>query len=254
MLESHFGETHYGAFKDLKALVDRHLNEADSIRVTCPEGTDFSGPGIQGAELAPDTTVKRLPLSVFSPVPAAPFSGVVAQTGFLIGTGSTFYSPYVCEIADVLRIRFEHGRIVAFEGSSNDVQTAEDHYDRVSQDLGIDRDFVHSWHAGIHPGCEFPDFAGDNFERWSGGAFGNPRLLHLHTCGVYAPGEISLNILDPTIEVDGIRIWDKGRFCPERIEGGSDILEHYPDARGVFATPAQNVGQSKKGRLAYHDL
>ncbi len=65
---------------------------------------------------------------------------------------------------------------------------AEAQYAHVAGLYGIDGGIVHSWHAGIHPGCAFAGSAHDSYERWSGSAFGNPRLLHFHTCGAYAPG------------------------------------------------------------------
>lgn len=119
---------------------------------------------------------------------------------------------------------------------------AAQHYDRVSTDFGIDRNFVHSWHAGIHPGCGFPWDIRQSYERWGGAAFGNPRVLHFHTCGAYAPGEISWNVFDPTIELDGLRLWENGTFHIDRLEGGEAILADYPCAAAAFAAPARDVG------------
>ncbi|MDH5531351.1 MAG: hypothetical protein OEY05_15070, partial [Paracoccaceae bacterium] len=116
------------------------------------------------------------------------------------------------------------------------------HYDRVSGMFGIDRNFVHSWHAGIHPGCGYPRNARDNYERWGGSSFGNPRILHFHTCGAYAPGEISWNMLDPTIEVDGVKVWEDGVFHAERLDGGQAVLDTYPCAKKAFGHPDRQIG------------
>ena len=82
----------------------------------------------------------------------------------------------------------------------------------------------------------------ENWERWGGAAFGNPRILHFHTCGAYAPGEISWNVIDPMIEVDGLPLWEAGRLHPERLPGGQAILDRYPCAAALFAAPDRDIG------------
>ena len=106
----------------------------------------------------------------------------------------------------------------------------------------IDRNFVHSWHAGIHPACSFPAPARSQIMRWSGSAFGNPRLLHFHTCGAYAPGEISWNVIDPTINIDGVTYWNNGVLHAERLPNGPEILAKYPCTAAVFDQPDRDIG------------
>ncbi|MDO9524310.1 MAG: hypothetical protein Q7J57_02025 [Gemmobacter sp.] len=248
MLGSDFGCAHHHAFQALRDCLNNALSVARHIHVTCPLGTDFEGPGANFPAYAGEVTVRRFPLSVFAPVPAAPYRGKIAQAGFLTGTGSTYYAPYSAVLGNVLEIHFDQGRITRFDGPDRDLALA--HYTRVAQGLGIDRDNVHSWHAGIHPGCGYRDQAGADLARWSGGAFGNPRLLHFHTCGEYAPGEISLNVVDPTVRLDGIAVWDNGRLHPERVPGGAEILARYPCAAKVFANPSQDIGLTPTGRLS----
>ncbi|PHQ97956.1 MAG: hypothetical protein COB40_02600 [Marinosulfonomonas sp.] len=251
MLASSFGQTDYRAFVEIKDLVNSCLAGAKDIRVTCPLGTNFSGPFADYPTEAADVTVARFPMSVFTPAPATNFSGKVAQKGFLVGTGSQYYDPYACRLEGILNIKFDAGRITGFDGLQSDVDTAKAHFEHVGKLYGIDPYFVHSWHAGIHPGCDYSQPAAANFERWSGGAFGNPRLLHFHTCGAYAPGEISLNILDTTVCVDGVNIWEDGRFYPERIVGGDAIFERFPELRDVFDNPSQNCGLGPDGHLSF---
>src|SRR5690606_6362674 len=88
MLTSPFGTAHYRAFAALKEAIDAHLATAREIRVTCPHGSDFAGPG-PGWRGKPkeDVTIIRFPMSVFAPVPALEFSGQAALAGFLMGTG-----------------------------------------------------------------------------------------------------------------------------------------------------------------------
>lgn len=242
LLGSAFGSADYRAFCQIKDAVDRYIFAATDVVLTCPAGTNVTGCVPEGAAKPSDTTSLRFPLSVFSPVPAAQFSGRVALGQFLTGTGSRYYSGYTVEFENPVFAMLENGRLAGFDGSQDDVAKANAHYDRVAELFQIDRNFVHSWHAGIHPGCGFPWDIRQNYERWGGSAFGNPRVLHFHTCGAYAPGEISWNVFDPTIEISGERIWDAGHFHLERLPSGQEILNDFQDVADVFAAPDRNVG------------
>ena len=252
MLASDFGNADYRAFEALKHLINAQLEAAQEIHVTCPAGTDVRGGGVVYPDEGGDVTIKRFPMSVFTPAPAREFTGRVAQVGFLVGTGSNYYLPYACKLSGTLLVNVDGNRITDFDGTAEDVAAAHAHYDFVGEKYGIDPYFVHSWHAGIHPGCSYEQAASANFGRWTGGAFGNPRLLHFHTCGQYAPGEISLNVVDPTVRADGIAIWENGVLCPDRIEGGQAILDQFPCAARAFRTPAQNIGLGSGGRLSFN--
>ena len=251
MLSSHFGTANHLAFELLKKRIDVMMAEAEQIRVTCPLGTDFSGRLPAAPVGEGDVSIKRFPMSVFKPADAVGFSGTVAQAGFLVGTGSHYYSPYACELEDTLFVNFEGHHITGFDGPDHVVAAARAHYERVAGELGIDPYFVHSWHAGIHPGCGYDAPASHNFERWSGGAFGNPRLLHFHTCGAYPPGEISLNVVDPTIVVGGVTVWDAGRLLVENVPGGQELLDKHPEFAASFAQPDHRIGTGARGRLSY---
>ncbi|MCY3876065.1 MAG: hypothetical protein OXF88_17470 [Rhodobacteraceae bacterium] len=237
-----FGNAHHAAFEELKSAVNTVLSNAREIRITCPAGTEISG--TTEVDLTPecDTSIMRFPMSIFTPVPAAGFTGRAALPGFLTGTGSRYYDDYTVEFEGQVFARLNEGRLTGFEGSRADVDRANAHYDRVAALFGIDRNFVHSWHAGIHPGCGFPWDARDNYERWGGAAFGNPRLLHFHTCGAYAPGEISWNVIDPTIAVDGVRYWENGTFMADLLPRGAEILRRYHCTANLFRHPDREIG------------
>ncbi len=242
---SGFGNGHHEAFSQIKERVNALFESAQTVHVTCPAGTDFIGTPDMDLTGAGETSILRFPLSVFTPVPAHSFSGKAALPGFLTGTGSRYYGNYTVAFEGPVLAIFDSGRLTGFEGSPTDVAIANKHYDYVSSLFGIDRDFIHSWHAGIHPGCGYPWDMQDNFERWGGAAFGNPRILHFHTCGVYAPGEISWNIIDPTVVVDGVTIWETGRFDASRMAGGPEILAAYPDVAALFDSPDTDIGFRK---------
>lgn len=239
---STFCTTHHAAMMALKARVSDAFRHAEHVEVTCAMGSVFSGRPDMAPGVGADTSVRRFPMSVFQPVPAHSFSGRVALCGFLTGTGSLYYDDYTLEFDGPVFAVMHNGQITGFEGAARDVAAANAQYDRVSALFGIERNYVHSWHAGIHPGCGYLNAARDNYERWGGTSFGNPRILHLHTCGSYAPGEISWNMLDPTIVIDGVAVWEDGVFRAERLCGGKDVLDSYPCAAFVFSHPDRHVG------------
>lgn len=242
-LASDFGGACHQAFIELKSAFNDLLLGAGRIRVTCPRGTNYEGAWAPIADSAPaDVTVKRFPMCVFAPIPAARFSGVVAVSHLLVGTGSRYYAPYGLRLNADLSVEIEKGRIRAWRGDPEEARRAEAHYQHVADHFGIDRDAVHSWHAGIHPGCAYPGSAHDNYERWTNSAFGNPRLLHFHTCGDYPPGEICWNVIDPTIEVDGARVWSEGRILIDAVPGAGAILGRHPEVCALFDRPERRIG------------
>ena len=248
LFASLFGSVDHQAMEALRAWIDAALSRAEEIRITCPAGTDLRGKDTPGDGVT-DTYAIRFPLSVHTPVSCSGFSGTIAQTGFLVGTGSRFYSPYAVEIEGTLFISVEDGRITGFDGPSANVARA--HYLDLADRFGIDPWCIHSWHGGIHPACDFPHPASESFERWSGGAFGNPRLLHFHSCGAYAPGEICLNLLDPTIEVDGVAIKQDGRLVVPSLSGGAETPKFPDDLNRALVHPSRNCGEALTGGLRF---
>lgn len=237
-----FANAHHDAFLELKQQINLLFAGAETVHITCPLGSDVTGRPVMNLDPSGDTSILRFPMSVFTPVPAHTFSGRVALR-FLTGTGSKYYDSYTIEFDDPVFAHLENGRLTGFEGAPDDVARANAQYDRVAGMFGINRDIVHSWHAGIHPGCGYPWDMRANWERWGGAAFGNPRILHFHTCGAYAPGEISWNLFDPTIELDGRAYWQDGNLHADRLPGGPEILSRYPCAGRLFAAPDRDIGE-----------
>lgn len=228
-LSSPFGRIDHRAMAGLKSAVDDVLRSARNVAITCPHGTALSG------ELAPDgrdadgeVSVHRFPLGVPRPVSARALSGEVCISRPLTPTGSGVYEPACLRLESLVAIRVEEGRIVGFDGGADDVDAIRQHYERVARKFGIEPFVVHSWHAGIHPGCTGAD-VWENADLWANTVFNHPRYLHFHTCGDYAPGEISWMLADATITIDGSPMWDRGRICVENFEPLARHLEQWPD-------------------------
>jgi len=241
-LASPFGTVPHAAMLALKGAINAAMAEAREIRVTCPLGTDLRGRMVPPPGEMADVGIRRFPMCVFAPVPMDGFSGRIALARFLVGTGSIYYDPFAHAFDGVAMVRIEGTRAAGYDGPPDVVAGIRAHVAGLAARYGLDGDFVHSWHAGIHPGCAYDGRAVDNPGRWTGSAFGNPRLLHVHTCGAYAPGEICWNLLDPTVTLDGAALWQDGRLHPDRIPGGSRVLRDCPDLAALFAAPETRVG------------
>ncbi len=243
MLASAYGRTDHRAFLALKAAVNDILLAAGRIDISCPLGTDISGgPSERERASRDDVSIRRFPLGVPQPLSASGFSGRVAVARYLTPTGSKVYEPTFLALEKPVFAEVASGRIEDFTGDHEITARIREHYKMVAEKFSIDGDAVHSWHAGIHPGCAYTADAALNPDRWSNTVFTNPRFLHFHTCGSYPPGEICWMVRDPTIAIDGTRLWDKGRFHPEAFARIRRSVEEWPELESQFAEPSDLIG------------
>ncbi|MBE2276165.1 MAG: hypothetical protein IAE87_07695 [Rhodobacteraceae bacterium] len=235
-LASSFGRMPHAAMLAFKVAMDEILFSAEEIVITCPAGTRIAGqvPAAARRHKPQDVTVRRFPLGVPAPVPAAGFSGGVVLTDALTPTGNRTYDPPVLFLTAPVVAWVESGRIVGFEGAQADVAAIDAHYRHLADLFGITPDVVHSWHGGIHPGCRFYPARGTDRDLWSNTVFSSPRLLHFHTCGTEAPGEISWNLVDPTVTVDGTVLLDRGRLFPGRFAALAGVIAANADLQALF--------------------
>ncbi|MEM8813221.1 MAG: hypothetical protein AAGF59_11440 [Pseudomonadota bacterium] len=242
-LASPFGRFDHHAFLSLKDTVNAVFDAAGEIHVTCPLGTDLTG---SIAELAPDgpedVSVKRFPLCVYKPLSMKGFSGRIALSRHLVPTGSRPYDPAVARFGGIVFANVEQGTILGFEGSRDDVDIINSHYNLVADRFGIDPFVTHSWHSGLHPGCRFDGTADDDPDRWANTIFGNPRILHCHTCGDYAPGEICWMVIDAAIRVDGRALWEAGRMNIDYSEELSAEIGRWTGLADLLREPERAIG------------
>lgn len=146
-----YGRSDYRAFLAMKNAIDRLLSGVRSIEISCPLGTLLTG--------------------------SAAFSGQIALAGYLTSTGSKTDHPTSVKISEPIFAEIESGRILGFSGDPCIVETVANHHKFVSDTFQIDSDVVHSWHAGIHPGCIYRDPVSVDPDRWSNNVFTRPRFF-----------------------------------------------------------------------------
>lgn len=241
---SPFCSADYRFFLELKHLINSALWGNKEITITCPAGTHLVGtsPADPGDDETGDVMLRRFPMTVFRPVPGNTFSGRMAISKWLCSTGSLFYQPDSVLLDSVVIAHVVNGRIIDLEGNPGDVSKVRDHYEFVAEKYGLDKYIVHSWHAGFHPRNGYDGLALRNLLRWSGSAFGNPRYLHLHTCGNYAPGEICVSVFDPTISVEAAKLWDDGKLVFAETAQVRELFNRYPGIDELFTSPEREFG------------
>ncbi|MDG2407028.1 MAG: hypothetical protein P8M25_19460 [Paracoccaceae bacterium] len=201
--------------EEIRTAYNRVADAAETWRIRCAKGTDISGTQdiarVARGE-AEDFTVTRYPVCAPRPLPCNTANGVVALTHWLMASGNQQYPDDEMLLPKPVMGHVEKGRIQGFEGPANLVERIEQHYRRVGETLNLDPWIVHSWHAGINPGCSYPINGTHNIERWGKVAFANPRYLHFHTCGGYAPGEIAWSMFDADVTLGDNQMWQKGEL------------------------------------------
>ncbi len=242
-LASDYGRIDHRAMVEVKRCVNEICADAEQIEIGCRLGTKLSGkPTPSEGDEPTDVTVARFPLAVPAPVMASEFSGKVALAQYLTTTGSMPYEPAALNFDDVVFAEVSRGQIIGFSGPAETVNRIERHYDHVAGLYGLERNVVHSWHAGIHPACAYFDRIEDDPDRWSNNIFANPRYLHIHTCGNYAPGEICWMVLDPTVSVDGVNLWEDGKLKLLDFPVAAERLSGWPELQRLFDSPEQRLG------------
>jgi hypothetical protein len=243
MLVSDFAATSYQAMVEMKLALDKLFGQAQHIEISCPLGTHCDiGPKAEQTPGEHDVTLQRFPMGVVSPIEASRLSGRVALSDYLTPTGSCVYEPASLALAEPVFAVVEAGRIMEFEGAPQVIAQVEQHYRMVAELYDIDASFIHSWHVGMHPGLSYDQSAADNPDRWSNTIFNHPRILHFHTCGEYAPGEICWILKDPTIVLDGDPIWEHGVPRLDKFEATRNCLHKWPELEALYAQKPGAIG------------
>ena len=234
-LASSFGSTNYQATLEMKDEINNLFYKSKSIKIECPLGTNLSGKVLINKTVTQnDVSVTRFPIVVPMPINASSFSGEVIISNYLTSTGSKVYQPASLNLRENIVAKISNGRIDKFLGNLTDIKNVNRHYEKVSELFTLDRNVVHSWHAGLHSGISYNFKVEDNPDRWANTIFPSPNYLHFHTCGDYAPGEICWMIKSPIIKIDGIPLWENARVKVENFKSTSKLLLKWPELERIY--------------------
>lgn len=243
---SPFGAAPYGVWLEVLKKLAPRMMQGKEWRITCPLGTDYRGRHEPAAMKKPEPktkgatgdgfTMRTFPLGVSPQYDALQANGKLAiqwltPSGIHAIDGLALPSPVLAEITD--------GRMTAFDGDTAAVAALEQHLEACGKAFGKDPYVVNSWHAGINPTCVTPISAKEDLNEWMFMAHANPRIVHLHSVGEESPGELSIPVIDPTIEIDGEKVWEGGRFTFLDDPQLRQIIAGIADPEAVFAQEMQ---------------
>lgn len=234
-LGSLFSRVNHQAMVELKESINSVFLNSKKVEVICPHGTYISGEMLKSKfYINSDVTVRRFPMVVPMPILASSFSGKVLLSNYLTSTGSKVYYPNSLKLSKLLTISISKGRISDVFGLEKDVLNFNKHYDFVSKKFNLDKNAVHSWHAGIHPATSYEKEIDKDPDQWANTIFGNPHFLHFHTCGALPPGEICWMIKDPTVKVDNKDLWSAGVLMVAQFNETKKCLKKWPELNQLF--------------------
>ncbi|MEC9341571.1 MAG: hypothetical protein VX663_08825 [Pseudomonadota bacterium] len=239
---SPFGSAPYAVWLEVLKKLAPRMMQGKEWRITCPLGTDYRGRHEPAAMKKPEPktkgatgdgfTMRTFPLGVSPQYDALKANGTLAiqwltPSGIHAIDGLALPSPVLAQISD--------GHMTGFEGDAAAVAMLKNHLETCGKSFGKDPYVVNSWHAGINPTCVTPISAREDLNEWMFMAHANPRIVHLHSVGEESPGELSIPIIDPTIEIDGDKVWEGGRLRFLEDPGLREIIAQIADPQVVFA-------------------
>jgi hypothetical protein len=241
-LASPFASMPHALMATLRDKLESELLQAMQWRITCPLGTDISGtfcwPSLNGGD-DDELHVALFPVSTFKPVPGDTASGTVALSRWLMPGGSPKLESPGISFDGVVHCEVAEGEIQRFHGEA--ASAVEQHYDRIANTLGINRNRVHSWHLGINPQTLFPVPVEQDFDRWCATSFGSPRYLHFHTCGDEPPGEAAWSLFNCDVTIDSETYWRHGEFVWLQRRDNRELIDEHTDAAPLLV-PSQPIG------------
>lgn len=247
-LGASFGRTPYALFQEVHDLVTQRFLDGRRYTIRCPLGTDAgadlpdAGKDARASRVA-DFDVRNFPVMIVPAISAKGLSGKLAFSHAFTATAIHIYDDPVVPLASTITATVDNGRIAGFAGDDGLVERVDAHFRRVGGLFDADPYSVDSWHTGINATTYFPAPALPNIHRWGSVSFGSPRYTHFHLCGA-SPGDISGQIFDATILIDGEPIWSEGRLVlldereRERLTRKYGVSRDVLDSRLDIGVPA----------------
>lgn len=236
-LGSEFSTLPNQLLEEILNKLESELEQVQEWQITCPLGTDVKGScenNKSNGAGRPGFTLFNFPIGTFKPISCKSITGKVVLSNWITSSGLHQYAPDALVLDSAVTVKVDQGRMVGFEGDLAEVKKFKAHYEKVASRFDIDPWIVHSWHGGINPQTFYDEAPADNLWRWNTLTFHSPRRVHIHTCGDYAPAEISWSIFDATISFDGQVYWDKGEFVFLQREDIKEIINKYPGGESLF--------------------
>jgi hypothetical protein len=247
LLDSDFSRVPFGLWAKAGGLIAKEMNAARRWRITCPLGSAVEGtvPEAERAQSGgpnPDGfALRTFPIGTHRPTSALAASGRIAAK-WLASSSLFDMGTQGISLGDVIQIDFANGHVTGIHGNPRAVEAARNFLADTGKRRGKDGLMVNSWHIGTNPQAFSPWRDGEDLEAWMNLAHNNPRMLHFHAVGAEIPGEISVPLIDPTVEVDGVTLWERGRSHLLERPAFRALAAEWPRGERAFAlNPAIGV-------------
>jgi hypothetical protein len=236
ILDSPWARVPYGLWEATMQVIARDLAATRNWRITDLHGTDISGTVPDAERQAPPNaqvfTLRSFPIGTHSPISAGNARGTLALR-WLVSSANHFDGSL--KLADWVHAEIRDGRITDLHGPAGEVERAKRFFENVGQQTQQEPYALSSWHAGINPQAFSPWTDESSLNRWQSIGHNNPRTLHFHAVGTQTPGELSLPLIDHTVEIDGETLWNRGRFALLERQSVRNAIAPFGDDGTAFA-------------------
>ena len=236
-LGSEFARVHYRVMMEVMQYFGPKLAAESSYRITCPLGTDYYGdmetqPAPAAAKPKTDTgdgfSLRTFPISVSPPVMSLKANGKLAIRWLTPAGIHEFDEPGISLPSPVLAT-IKDGRMVDFEGADDAIAELRRFVEKIGALTDKDGYIINSWHAGTNPRCFAHVTPEQSLDAWMYMIHGNPRIVHFHSIGEPPPGEMSIPLVDPTIQYGDKVFWDAGKLVILDDPQVREIVAKYHD-------------------------
>ncbi|MEE8075658.1 MAG: hypothetical protein V3T60_08550 [Candidatus Binatia bacterium] len=197
---------HWAMVKAIYSRLEEIVQQAERWRITSPAGTDISGRIGKGSdvadayfsqEAAASRFIRVFPGEVYSPV------GSIEAAGKIVVEYINMRDQMPWKETATLTIKGD--KVMQVEGGSQ-AKVMEQAIEENLRKFGDKATVMDSWHGGMNPKARVPTAENRSLQ----GATSSPALMHFHLGRLKSP--ISAGILNPTVELDGKKIFEGGRL------------------------------------------
>jgi leucyl aminopeptidase (aminopeptidase T) len=197
---------HWGLVKAICARLEEIFAGAERWRIASPAGTDISGRIGKGSmvadayfsrEASASRFIRVFPGEVYSPVGSVEANGRIVTEYINARDQMPWDEPVTLTVKENRVIKIEAG---------NRAKNFERAFEENQKQFGEKAVIIDSWHGGMNPKARVPTAENRSLQ----GASSSPAMMHFHLGTLKSP--ISVGILNPTVEIDGKKIYQGGKL------------------------------------------
>lgn len=225
ILSSAWARFPFEVYNEMELRLMKVLKEGKQYRVTDEHGTDLVGTLDGPAEHRRDTVLvsrspyRHFPPGVHSPIRSLSSNGVIYMRNTYSDAARLFGMPETV-FPEPVRLTVEDNFVTRIEGGAQ-AEAMKRYFDFLvhSGTVGQDAYGVTSWHTGMHHMSFSPYPRELDPTHWNGYCHHHPGYFHFHIgldpsedTGVEYMTHAQATVFNPTIWIDGEKIWENGRL------------------------------------------